>query len=667
MTDAAGSTVTFGYDAIGNVTVVTAPDGAVYRHIHDEVGRLVASIEPHGATTATGYDRRGRAIEVTDQRGSVWRRRLDQLGRTVASTAPDGAETVFAHHPEGQLASTTAPDGRVSRCELDAAGRPVAMIDPVGGRSVVDYTAAGRVRSRTSPAGRREEFEYDAAGRLATVVGTDGVRRSVGRDPRGWVASILEHDDGGVRRLEHRWDDGGRLVGLTADGAAGPQEWTLRRDPAGRVIEAVDPAGVATRFEWDPRGLLAAATDPAGLTTRYHHDERGRLAGLTAPGDRQTRVSYGLAGHPESVTDPGGSVTSFLHDAAGSVTGLRRDDGSGWDRQLDPVGREVQRVGSDGTVSGQYTYDVSGRLVTATVPATGDTVEFLWDDNDRITGVTGSDGVRRVERDADGSVLADSDRDRDDTLRDRAGRLTIGRDGTVFRYDDSGRIAEIAPLDEKPTVFAYDADGLVATERGPGGTRHYHYDRAGRVVRMDVGGAVTHYQYDKCGRRSREDRADGTAIVYRWDAFGRLERIERHAADGDVVGEVSVAYDALDRPIVVDGRAVGYDPVSGLPDDDPWLPGGARPLGGTPVGDVWIVGARVLDPETHQFLSTDPLLPVPGSHGAASGYTYCWNDPVNWVDPTGMRPLSTEEFDAVMSAAERTALGTAWEAVHEDP
>ena len=61
LTDAAGSTVTFEYDAIGNVTQVVAPDGAVYRHVYDEVGRLVASIEPNGATTAKSYDRRGRA------------------------------------------------------------------------------------------------------------------------------------------------------------------------------------------------------------------------------------------------------------------------------------------------------------------------------------------------------------------------------------------------------------------------------------------------------------------------------------------------------------------------------------------------------------------------------------------------------------------------------
>ena len=106
LTDAARSTVTFEYDAIGNVTQVVAPDGAVYRHVHDEVGRLVASIEPNGATSAKVYDRRGRAIELTDPRGSVWRRRVDALGRTVSSTGPDGAATSFTYHPEGQLAST---------------------------------------------------------------------------------------------------------------------------------------------------------------------------------------------------------------------------------------------------------------------------------------------------------------------------------------------------------------------------------------------------------------------------------------------------------------------------------------------------------------------------------------------------------------------------------
>ena len=191
---------------------------------------------------------------------------------------------------------------------------------------------------------------------------------------------MLEHDADGVRRFDHRWDDNGHLVGLVADDAAGPQEWSLRRDAAGRVVESVDPTGVTTCFEWDARGLLAAATDPAGLTTRYQHDARGRLIGLDTPGGRSTRIGYGLDGHAETVTDPAGIVTRFLRDAAGMVTGVRHGDGTGWDRRLDPVGREIERTGTDGTVAGRFDYDVAGRLVAATVPTAGSRVEFLWDD-----------------------------------------------------------------------------------------------------------------------------------------------------------------------------------------------------------------------------------------------------------------------------------------------
>jgi RHS repeat-associated protein len=632
LTDAAGATATFGYDAIGNVTAVTAPDGAVYRHVFDEVGRLVAAIEPTGATTATVYDRRGRAVEVSDARGSVWRRRIDVLGRTVASTAPDGAEASYTYHPEGHIASITGSDGRVWLREFDEVGRPVAVVSPTGDRAVIEYTPAGRVRRRTSPAGQREQFEYDAAGRLAAVLGVDGLRRSIGRDPRGWVASVLEHDVDGVRRVDHRWDDNGHLVGLVA----GRQEWMLRRDAAGRVVESVDPTGVVTRFEWDARGLLAAATDPAGLATRYEHDARGRLVELETPGGRSTRIGYGLDGLAETVTDPAGVVTRFLRDAAGTVTGVRHADGTGWNRRLDPVGREIERVGTDGTVAGRFEYDAAGRILAATVPDSGVTVGFLWDDEH---------GDERVPR--------------TDLPRDRAGRLTVGPDGTVFRYDDVGRIAEISPPDERATTFTYGGDGLVATERGPAGVRRYHYDPAGRVVTMDVEGiGATTYSYDACGRRAREDRPGGTAVVYRWDAFGRLERIDQIDALGVATTTIDVAYDALDRPALVGGEP---------PDERPWVPGGDRPFGGTPAGDVWIIGARVLDPDTHQFLSSDPLLPVPGSHGAASGYTYCWNDPINWVDPTGMRPLSVDEFNDLMSAEERTTFGKAWDAVKEDP
>ena len=70
-----------------------------------------------------------------------------------------------------------------------------------------------------------------------------------------------------------------------------------------------------------------------------------------------------------------------------------------------------------------------------------------------------------------------------------------------------------------------------------------------------------------------------------------------------------------------------------------------------------LLGARVYDPRTRQFLSTDPLMTVPGSNGGASAYTYAWQDPVNFVDPTGLRPVSKEEYDAIRKREEQGASG----------
>ena len=184
----------------------------------------------------------------------------------------------------------------------------------------------------------------------------------------------------------------------------------------------------ATEYDWDERGLLRSATDAAGGVSTYDYDDRGRLVGQTVPGGRTTTWGYDLAGRVGTTTDPVGVTTDVLRSAMGMVLGIRRGD-DGWDRTLDAAGREIERTALDGTVLGQYSYDLAGRISSAVAPLTGLFTEFLWDDNDRISQITDSTGTSTIERDADGWTVA---------ITNQAGIRT------VIERDVLGRIVGVA-------------------------------------------------------------------------------------------------------------------------------------------------------------------------------------------------------------------------------
>ena len=114
--------------------------------------------------------------------------------------------------------------------------------------------------------------------------------------------------------------------------------------------------------------------------------------------------------------------------------------------------------------------------------------------------------------------------------------------------------------------------------------------------------------------------------------------------------------------------------ITGMVDgpDASWLPPqwSARDHGGNPM-DPWAVAtnvgvsaqgsllvqgmewmqARVYDPATRGFLSTDPLPGVAGAGWSGNPYAFAGNDPVNFSDPLGLRPLTDEDLKGYRDAA----------------
>jgi len=66
-------------------------------------------------------------------------------------------------------------------------------------------------------------------------------------------------------------------------------------------------------------------------------------------------------------------------------------------------------------------------------------------------------------------------------------------------------------------------------------------------------------------------------------------------------------------------------------------------------GAIWtdqhaIYPNRTYDHHSRQWLSPDPVTTPPATPGAASAHTYNYYDNVNYIDPTGLKPLSDAEF-----------------------
>ena len=229
--------------------------------------------------------------------------------------------------------------------------------------------------------------------------------------------------------------------------------------------------------------------------------------------------------------------------------------------------------------------------------------------------------------------------------------------------------------------FTYDPAGRLVTETGPDGQRDHTYDAAGQLRTSTGPDGPRDYRYDQAGRRVAEQGADD-GRSYRWDPFGRLTGVDT-AVDGitrstpfhvDALGElthaggVPLAWDTADPtapPVAIGDQAVvGHGHPWALASDVldvDWrhtVGGGADPWGqdaaGTDVGLgfrgelvvdglVWL-RARAYDPATRAFLTPDPLEAVLGTAFAANPYHYAGNDPVNQVDPLGLRPVTDAEL-----------------------
>ena len=730
-TDANHATKTYGYDPIGRLTSVTYPNngkelinydklmstdtaqhdvgvmiptgtpgGLWAREYIDGTGRPVKDEQPGpqgtGQITVTAYqyaDATGPPSRISDpygeQAGSpvLTTFAYDSLGRPAKETFPSGDQQTWTYSGgHGYLSVTAQHDGQTQENDFDAWGSPVAAIAYHGGQPLTtsyQYDAADELTAIKDPQGNTEQRSYDSLGRLRADSDADRGRWTYTYDNDGNLASSTDarsiqttysYDAVGRLKIRSHPGDPSQTVTLTYDG---PQP-----DSIGHLTQVQDPS---------------AAGCPENISETFGYDNMGHVTNWTkcVLGQQLAfSASYDSAGtgriselkYPTSPQVAGNSPLTFSYNIAGEPQAVQ------------PVIRDIQYSASQQQQDLYYGNNVHEH--------------FTYDNLDRYTGDTVSDGTRRLLTDqivpdpdgTVGSLTRSTDPTSGSGLLNAA--ATISNTSTAAR-DDLGRLTSLAGAGARQ--YTYNGSGGITTSsllgpysyppQGPdgcgpqtpcaaphavrqAGTHTYSYDANGNRTMRDgqpliwnddnqlewirhQNGTWTHQIFDATGSlvysndqasgpNSRADSAAGATRIYgALEDTSQTSTTSRTARQYVYLGAALVAirdtrgnhtvisdYQGSPELILNPARSIQATPRYGAYGDTtaPGLssagPGYLGAWSDSTTGLV-LLGSRFYDPQLGQFISPDSKLNPATAPGSTNRYTYGFDDPLTFQDPTG--------------------------------
>ena len=263
----------------------------------------------------------------------------------------------------------------------------------------------------------------------------------------------------------------------------------------------------------------------------------------------------------------------------------------------DAAGR-LSQTWSNGVSFATYQYDANGNRTNAVVGGIAKTGQY--DAQDRLLAY----GAATYQYDAHGTLTNKTD----------------GGQSTAYRYDARGSLLQVRP---GTNVIAYSVDALdrriARTKNGATTQRFVYQGFLAPIAELNADGSVAS-RFVYATRANVPDYMVRSGTTYRLvtDIRGSV-RLVVNAANGSVAQRLD--YDEWGR--VLRDTNPGFQPfgfAGGLYDPDTGL---VR------------FGYRDYDPDTGRWSGKDPIL---FGGDQVNLYLYCYNDPINYIDISGLLP-----------------------------
>lgn len=683
-----GKTTQYAYDLNGNNTSITDWRGNISTNVYDALDRLVKVYDAYGklisekaynanntqisdkdalgAVTQYQYDKDNRLIATIDPLNHSTQKSYDAVGNVISETTPNGNVKTFAYDKFNNLISVTQTVNSVDETAsftYDNCGNILTQTDAKANITKFEYNAANLMSKKIFHGGdldetKQELYTYYADGTMATKTDRNGVTISYNYD----IVNRPIQTVAGSKTVTNSYDAAGNKLAVTDSVGS----TTRTYDAEGRVLTKVQPGIGSFTYTYDvvtdvPEGEYAeTSVNPANITNKKVYDKAGRLHLVYEGNDLAATYTYYDNGALQKVVYGNGASEEYTYFADGNLHTLINKNSNEtitdqYTYSYDSNGNQTSKteiIASVNKGTTNYSYNELDQLIRVVEPS-GKTTEYGYDKaGNRISEVITENEVetstvytydelnrllKTVTTCEDAVITYDYQFDYNGNLYSKT-KSTQGSDsalekivGMTFAGETENGVSQYAEF------YEYDEFNQLVKLMNGASVNTYAYNGEGMRVAKTVGNTTTLYGYEYDKPVVESDGTNFTAVnLYGTNLISRTAENQtlyyQFNGHADVVGLIddegvlvaSYYYDAFGVPTQTSGDVENpfryggyvYDEETGL----------------------YYIKSRFYDASIARFIQEDIYSGKYSDPLSLNLYTYVLNNPLRYLDPTGMIP-----------------------------
>lgn len=649
------------YNALGNLVVESSSftsnaNRAETNYVYDMLDRPISINYPNGGTETSLYGNYGEysnfstnlVVKINSLGHKTYYER-DGLDKDRVVTDALGTEVAYGYDALGNM-SSVAIQGNSTHSytiDYDKLSRKTRLLDPNVGQMTYQYNALGLLTTQTNGINQVTRYSYDKLDRQTQRI-DDANRAGSSLRTHSWV-----------------YDNKTNGVGLLGS------------------VNGYDSSGVSYKkdYSYNSFGLVDEQTTRISgkdYQLKYLYNNFNRFSGYHFHDGYSMLYAFNYYGHKDRVYDGNDNILwrALGDDGLGNITSYSYGNGDSVNKVFDYRNGLVDSISANRSSisiqSHNYDFDTEGNLRKRQDNVHNVTQRFCYDELDRLTDSTLSScsdvsggnysnadyaydslgNITKKENISDyqyGSTAGPNAVTYANGSRyyyNTAGQMTSGG-GRTIQYTSFGKPSYMSKASYS-TRIAYDSDfkRVKRTDNDNGQTTVTTYiDKLTEIVNKPNGTTEVRHYLDDFAIRTKSSSNEELVYLHR-DHIGSIvaKTTQNLSSSSQIKYQANepwgrrqnrhwngTIYNELTGALLAQNT---YATARGFTDHE-HLDG---------VGLIHMNG-RVYDPIVGRFVSPDPWIQDPKNSQSFNRYSYVWNNPLRYTDPSG------EVVKAVVTAA----------------